>query len=141
MATESNKPMQRVHNGGDGIWDGAGWGLVAGASAMGAAYGAGVHGAKHLQNLNTSMVGKRQGKMYEDNVRRAAFGKRYHSDAALQTKALKMENRAAGINKMLGGVRAGGDFAFGSGKRAIVSGATGLLGGMMAGAGIDHINK
>jgi|GEM_PF-5798646 len=140
MPLDSNRPVQRVNNGGDGIWDGAGWGIVAGTGATALAYGASVHGAKHLRDLNTTLTGVRQGKLYEKNARWAAFGKRHYSEAALQTKALKMEQRAARMNSMLGNVQKAGDFAFGSSKRAIISGATGLLGGMIAGTITDSMN-
>ena len=140
MPLDSNRPLQRVHNGGDGIWDGAGWGAVAGAGATALAYGTAVHGAKHLQNLNTVLAGNRQGKLYENNARRAAFGKRHYSEEALQAKALKMENRAAAVNKMLGNMQKTGEFAFGSAKRTAATVTTGLLGGMIAGAITDSID-
>lgn len=137
MALDSNKPVQNVHNGGDGIWEGAAWGLGAGVAATGLMYGATTHGAKHLSKMNMSHAGKAQGRLYEKNARNAAFGKRHLGEGALQMKALGIEQRAGRNAKMLTGMSSAGNFAFGSGKRAMIAGSVGLLGGMFAGAGID----
>jgi hypothetical protein len=123
MALESNRPVSRVHNGNDGIWEGAAWGMGAGAAATGMMYGASVHGAKHLQNLNTASLGKKQAKLDPE---------------ALKAKGAKMEARAGRNAKMLSGMQAGGQFAFGSGKRAMIAGSAGLLGGALVGGVVDH---
>ncbi|MCY9186572.1 hypothetical protein [Bacillus halotolerans] len=139
MALDSNRPLTSVHNDQNGIWEGAGWGLGAGAVATGMMYGATMHGTKHLQNLNMSMLGKKQGRLYEMNERNAAFGKKAYSEEVLQRKALEMEARAGRNAKMLSTMQAGGKFAFGSGKRAMIAGATGLLGGALIGGISDSL--
>jgi hypothetical protein len=139
MAMESNRPISRVHNGNDGIWDGAAWGMGAGAVATGMMYGASVHGAKHLSNTNMTMAGRAQGRLFENNARNAAFGKKHYGEEALQAKALKMEARAGRNAKMLSGMQAGGDFAFGSARRAMIAGSAGLLGGALVGGVVDSL--
>lgn len=140
MAVDSNKPVGRVHNGGDGIWDGAGWGAAAGVGAMGLAYGTSVHGAKHLSNLTSYAGGKLNSGMISNNSKNRLKGKRNYSENVMSKRLSNANKMTDTLISGMDNLQKAGSFGFGSGKRAIVSGATGLLGGMMAGAAIDHNN-
>jgi hypothetical protein len=139
MPLDSNRPLQRVHNGGDGIWDGAGWGVVAGAGATTVAYGTAVHGAKHLANLNAMMTGRAQARMIARNNKAIEKNKKHYSEAAMQERLTKVAKRSDRFISAMDKVGETGHFAFGSAKRAASTVATGLLGGMIAGAVIDSI--
>lgn len=121
MALDSNRPVQRVHNGGDGIWDGAAWGLGAGAAATGAMYGATVHGAKHLEALNDR---------YGSHTPRKPKNADYFAK-----RDLRYNMNAHRINQL------GSAGSLFSGKKALITGGVGLMGGMITGASIDALRK
>ncbi len=137
MSMDSNRPYRSVYNNGDSIWDGAGWGAAAGIGATGIAYGASVHGAKHLSALNRNMALSFPIRDSVRNERRIDKGRKHFSEADLADRAERRGSLHAGIGKGIGHVQKAGQYAFGSGKRSIVTGAAGVLGGMLAGAGID----
>ncbi len=137
MAVDSNRPYRSVYNNGDSIWDGAAWGAAAGVGATGVAYGVGVHGAKHLGALNRNMAINFPMRDELRNQSRIDKGRKHFSEADLAERAEKRGNIHVGIGKGIDRVQNAGQYAFGSGRRAAITGAAGLLGGMMAGAGID----
>jgi hypothetical protein len=125
MALDSNRPLNRVNSGSDGIWDGAAWGLGAGAAATGMMYGATVHGSKHLDSLN-------QKRFVSGNNKLAAKNKL--TDNRLAKRVANSEMMTYRMNQM----QSVGGSLFG-GKRAMLTGAAGLMGGMVAGAITDHM--
>lgn len=138
MAVDSNRPYQRVHNGGDGIWDGAGWGALAGAGAVGVAYGTSVHGAKHLASLNERMMLRGNDRIAAKNRKRADAHKPHLTEADL-TQKLEMRNmNSQRFGYHMGNIQGAGDFMFGGWKRAAVTAGAGLLGGMLVGGAIDQ---
>lgn len=115
MAVDSNMPYNRVNvqaNNNDTIWNGAAWGTGAGVGALGLTYGATTFGARGIDNLASKVAG---------------------------SKTTRMETRnAKKVHNAMGKVQGVGNAMFGSKKKMAASAAVGLMGGMLAGAGIDH---
>lgn len=141
MSMDSNMPLSRVsvqanHN--DTIWNGAAYGAGAGIGAMGLTYGATVHGAKGLQELNKKVAGSKATRMEMRNDKRMEAGKSHFTPMELEQNISAMKNRSLRVHNALGAPRHVGSAMFGSKKRALGTMATGLMGGMLIGSGIDH---
>jgi hypothetical protein len=142
MAMDSNKPYQRVNvqaNNNDTIWNGAAWGAGAGIGAMGVTYGATMHGATGLEKLNYKAAGNktvreitRAGKLQEK-------GKPHMSMATIKGMHDFRVAKADVFAGRMGSVRGFGNTMFGSKGKMVGAAATGLMGGMLAGAGIDQL--
>lgn len=141
MAVDSNMPYDRVNvqaNNNDTIWNGAAIGAGAGLGAMGLTYGATTHGARGLSNLNQKSAGNKtiREQMRADRLRES--GKPHLSDATLQGIQDHRFDRADAFSGKMGKVNSLGTKAFGSKKKMVGAATTGLMGGMLAGAGIDY---
>lgn len=142
MAMDSNMPYNRVsvqanHN--DTIWNGAAWGAGAGVGALGLTYGATTFGARGIDTLASKAAGSKITRMQTRNEKRQASGKKsYMTELGLSEKREAILNRQVGIHSAMGRVQGVGDAMFGSKKRIAASAAVGLMGGMLAGAGIDE---
>lgn len=142
MAVDSNRPYNRVNvqsNNNDTIWNGAAWGAGAGIGAAGLTYGATMHGSRALSALNYKVAGNKTIREMTRADKLAAKGKPRLSDAGLDAKHDLRMDRAEVFEKRMGKVQGLGQGMF-SGKRKFATGAVGLMGGMIAGSSIDHLN-
>lgn len=145
MPVDSNKPLQRVsvqsnHN--DTIWNGAAWGAGAGIGAAGLTYGATMHGARGLSNLNYKVAGNKTVREMTRADKLKEKGKPFMSSAGIDAIHEHRMDKADAFSNKMGKVQKAGNFMFGEGphgslKRSMVAGAAGLLGGMVTGALID----
>lgn len=141
MAMDSNKPISRVHNGNDGIWDGAGWGMLAGAGATGIAYGAGVHAAPRMaQAMENNVINGGIRDMKRNNAR-IDKGKPFRSPEMLSNRNNRRIAQAGLGIKTMNNIHGAGKFGFGSAKSAMITGSAGLLGGALVGGIVDHLNE
>ncbi|MCU5224203.1 hypothetical protein [Bacillus tropicus] len=136
MAMESNRPMQRVYNGGDGIWDGAAWGLAAGAGATATAYGASMYGAQHMSTLRMNMASRAQNRLLTKNKDVQPNERKY---GEVQRKLTNINKRADKFVGAMDSVHNAGKTAF-KGKRGLATAGAGLLGGMIIGGAVDYMN-
>lgn len=142
MSMDSNKPYQRVNvqaNNNDSIWNGAAWGAGAGVGALGLTYGATTFGARGVDTLAAKSAGSKMTRMQTRNDKRMEAGKSHLTEFGLSEKREKILNRQIGIHSAMGRAQGVGSMIGGSKKRMVASAATGLMGGMLAGAGIDHL--
>lgn len=141
MSMDSNLPLSRVNvqaNNNDTIWNGAGYGAGAGLGAMGLTYGATVHGARALDELNFKVAGNKATRAMTRNSKRMEQGKSHFTPLGLEQKIEGIHNRSYRVANALGAPQHVGSAMFGSKKRMLGTMATGLMGGMLIGAGIDH---
>ena len=133
MAMDSNKPISRVHSSNDGIWDGAGWGMLAGPGATGLAYGTSVHAAPRIaQGIENGIVNAGINDMKRNNTRMDK-GKRYFSPTTLSSRNDNRIRRGGYGIKTMNNMHGAGKFAFGNAKSAMITGSAGLLGGALVG--------
>jgi hypothetical protein len=140
MAVDSNMPYQRVsvqanHN--DTVWNGAAWGAGAGVGALGLTYGATTFGARGVDNLSAKVAGNKTTRLMTRNEKRNAAGKSHLTSLGLEEKINGVINKQLGVHTAMGRVQGFGEAVFGGKKRLLAGAATGLLGGMVAGAVID----
>lgn len=141
MAMDSNKPYQRVNvqaNNNDTIWNGAAWGAGAGVGVLGLTYGATTFGARGVDTLASKAAGSKITRLQTRNQKRMEANKRHYTPLGLNEKIEGVINRQMGVHTAMGHVQGFGDTLFGSKKRMIASGLTGLMGGMLAGGAVDH---
>lgn len=141
MAVDSNMPYNRVNvqaNNNDTIWNGAAWGAGAGVGALGLTYGATTFGARGVDNLATKVAGSKTTRMETRNEKKKALHKSHLSELGLQEKKEAVLKKQISVHNAMGRVQGAGSTMFGSKKRMAASAAVGLMGGMLAGAGIDH---
>lgn len=140
MAIDSNRPYSRVNvqaQNNDTIWNGAAWGAGAGIGAMGLTYGATTFGARGIENLNRKVAGNKATRMAQRHRKLEEVGKPSLSQSTIDDLGRYQVEK--GI-RFLGQADSANKFMFGSKKRMIASAATGLMGGMLAGGAIDHLN-
>lgn len=141
MAVDSNMPYNRVNvqaNNNDTVWNGAAWGAAAGLGTAGLAYGATMHGARHLSALNYKVAGNKtvREQMRADKLQ--TKGKPFMGSAALEGMQEYRLDKADAFSGKMGKIQQFGGSMFGSKKKMAASAAVGLMGGMLAGAGVDH---
>jgi hypothetical protein len=142
MSMDSNKPYQRVNvqaNNNDTIWNGAAWGAGAGIGAMGVTYGATMHGAKGLATLNYKAAGNKTIREMTRADKLETKGKPSMSMSTIKGMHDFRQAKADVFAGRMGKVQGFGHTMFGSKGKMVGAAATGLMGGMLAGAGIDQL--
>lgn len=125
-----------------------GWcrlGLASGAIATGLTYGATKHGVQHLDTLNIKARDSLNRRFEERNALRELNGKSHVDPDVMQSKMDARVRRAGNVSAGLGHVGKSGNYMFGEGKwgskRAAISAGVGLVGGALAGSGINYLNN